>query len=104
MALSAPGVGVRSTYPGGGYRLWSGTSMAAPFVAGTCALLAEIHPDWTLSQMLDRIEGTTGKVRGKSSSRASKFGAGILDAGAALQPDLPSHIEPAMPEASTRPR
>ena len=104
VALSAPGVGVRSTYPGGGYRLWSGTSMAAPFVAGTCALLAEIHPDWTLSQMLDRIEGTTGKVRGKSSSRASKFGAGILDAGAALQPDLPSNIEPAMPEASTRPR
>jgi subtilisin family serine protease len=90
VALSAPGVGVRSTYPGGGYRLWSGTSMAAPFVAGTCALLAEVHPDWKLSQMLGRLQGTTGKLRGKSGLKSSDFGAGTLDAGAALAPDLVS--------------
>jgi len=84
VALAAPGVGVRSAYPGGGYRLWSGTSMAAPFVAGTCALLAEIHPSWTLAQMLERIGATAGRVRDQN---GSELGAGALDAGAALAPD-----------------
>jgi len=84
VALAAPGVAVRSAYPGGGYRLWSGTSMAAPFVAGTCALLAEIHPSWTLVQMLERIGDTAGRVRDKN---GSELGAGALDAGAALAPD-----------------
>ncbi|MEQ1832605.1 MAG: S8 family serine peptidase [Candidatus Eisenbacteria bacterium] len=80
VALSAPGVGVRSTFPGGGYRLWSGTSMAAPFVAGTCALLAELHPDWNLTQMTDRLGYTASPVLGGDSD----FGAGVVDAGAAL--------------------
>ncbi|HEY6196275.1 MAG TPA: S8 family serine peptidase [Candidatus Eisenbacteria bacterium] len=89
VALAAPGVGVRSAYPGGGYRLWSGTSMSAPFVAGTAALLAEVHPAWALTQMLHRIEQTAGPLRGD----ADHFGAGALDTGAALAPDRRSHAD-----------
>ncbi len=87
--LSAPGVAVRSTYPGGGYRLWSGTSMAAPLVAGAAALLAEKHPEWMLIDMEGRLQGTVSALKSAPPGAAIRqFGSGLLNVGAALAPDF----------------
>lgn len=69
VTLAAPGQWITSTAPGGGYVERSGTSMAAPFVAGAVSLLWDAHPDWSYRQVLDKVKtsvdvlpGFAGKV------------------------------------------
>ncbi|MGB3903955.1 MAG: S8 family serine peptidase [Anaerolineae bacterium] len=56
--VSAPGISVRSSLPGGGYGERDGTSMAAPHVTGLGALLLEANPSLTVSEMEQAIAST----------------------------------------------
>jgi membrane-anchored mycosin MYCP len=59
LSLVAPGVGVTSVGPrGAGHWLGSGTSYAAPFVAGVAALVRAYHPELSAVQVKHRLEQT----------------------------------------------
>ena len=59
--VAAPGVNVFSSIPGDGWASFSGTSMAAPHVAGAAALLRDRHPNWSVAQIKSALvqTGTT---------------------------------------------
>ena len=80
--LVAPGVGIVSAKPGGGYQAMDGTSMATPHVAGLAALLLEAVPKAKVSRLEAAILGSCVRPRGMSAERA---GRGIHSATKALE-------------------
>ena len=78
--LGAPGSGILSTKPGGGYTTKSGTSMAAPHVTGVASLLLSKRGDLTPAEIRSAILSGTDSIpslQGKtvSEGRLNAFGA-----------------------------
>lgn len=79
--IAAPGAAITSTYPGNGYAVASGTSMATPLVSGVAADLLSAYPNTSAVQLKQAI--VNGAV--SSSIRNGKVrNAGLLSAPGAL--------------------
>ena len=77
--VSAPGVNVRSSVPGGYYEGgWSGTSMAAPHVSGLAALLLSANPNLTVDDLEAFIRHTARDLG--TPGLDNVYGAGRIDA------------------------
>ena len=77
--VSAPGVSVYSSLPGGGYASWSGTSMAAPHVAGMAALLKSYDNTLTPSQIEDLICASASNSDSNSSNNSNNYSDSISE-------------------------
>ena len=75
--VSAPGVAILSTLPGGIHFELDGTSMAAPHVSGAAAVLRQIVPGATVEEIEAAI--VDGSVDAGPPGPDNAFGAGRLD-------------------------
>ncbi len=85
--LAAPGASIYSATLRGGYGYKTGTSMAAPHVAGLAGLIRAVRPTWNREQVEAHMKATAVKVGAypyDPGGRNDYYGYGRIDAAAAL--------------------
>ena len=82
--VAAPGTGIHAPFPRGRYAVWSGTSMATPFVAGQAALVQGVRPTASAACVSGIIEKTAdgAAIDAANPNYVGKLGSGHADAAA----------------------
>lgn len=83
--VSAPGNNIYSTIPGNTYGYESGTSMAAPLVAGLAGLMKTYNPLLTPDQVKDCIKNNTDNIDFMNPNLTGKLGTGRINAFKSMQ-------------------
>jgi membrane-anchored mycosin MYCP len=97
--IVAPGSEIVVASPGRGYQSYQGTSVAAPFVAATAALVIQYHPELSAREVAARILATADPAPGPPGSK--EYGYGVLNPYRALTegvssepPNKPAPVPP----------
>ena len=91
IGVTAPSEDLVAAYPGGEYRLWSGTSAAAPIVSGLVAMIRSMYPEMNAVNVVNRVIQSARKVGFEGYSNS--YGHGIIDAEKALLAEIPEVSE-----------
>jgi minor extracellular serine protease Vpr len=99
--ISAPGVSILSTGMGTGNQglVESGTSQAAPHVAGSAALAIQAHPDWDAADVAAAVVNTADATQLVGYS-ARLGGNGLVQPFGATQTSVIAHAEDGTPSVS----
>lgn len=102
VTLAAPGVGILSTTPNNTYSSFSGTSMAAPHVAGAIALYWGANPTLTYQQVIAKLKSSVDVVSGLSGkvSTGGRLNVAKMFAGATSPPPAPAVSGPKVVSSS----
>jgi type VII secretion-associated serine protease mycosin len=97
-SVAAPGVNVMGARPGGSYRAGDGTSPAAAFVAGVCALIRARYPKLSPAQVREVLEHSAAGQ--PSGTYTAELGWGEVQPAAALKLAASLQPQPADPRAA----
>lgn len=87
----APGVNIFSTVPGSSYDSLSGTSMAAPYVAGVAGLLLSQRPELTNEQVRLILQQSAKDLGAEGADNSTGYG--LVSAGNAVRMESPDVTE-----------
>jgi subtilisin family serine protease len=94
--IVAPGVAIRSSTKGSTYVNMSGTSMAAPFIAGLVALMRQYNPNATVTEIKEAIMKSAIDLG--DAGEDNTYGHGFVDASHVIEhlpePDRPIFVVP----------
>jgi subtilisin family serine protease len=90
IGIAAPSEGLIGVSADGTLASWSGTSGAAPIVAGVAALVRSAHPDLNAANVINRIIRTAVRVDSMGKAPDPLYGYGLIDAAAAVTAEVPS--------------
>ena len=83
--IAAFGENIYSTIPNGGQAKFSGTSMAAPMVAGVAGLVKVVHPEWNMQQIATQLQATSLNINQNNDlSIQNMLGGGLVQANLAI--------------------